>query len=52
MINFDSVGAGPTEVQVKTADKNLLTRLLNTANSIHVPVRRMDFESIRWCSTR
>jgi Iap family predicted aminopeptidase len=46
MINFDSVGAGPTEVQVKTADKNLLTRLLNTANSIHVPVRRMDFESI------
>jgi Zn-dependent M28 family amino/carboxypeptidase len=46
MINFDSVGAGPVEVQVTTAGKDLLTRLLNTANSIQVPVRRMDFDQI------
>jgi len=46
MINFDSVGAGPVEVQVSTTNKDLLTRLLNTANSIKVPVSRMDFDSI------
>ncbi|HTP89327.1 MAG TPA: M28 family peptidase [Bryobacteraceae bacterium] len=46
MINFDSIGAGPPEVEVNKADKELLTRLLNTANSIKVPVRRMDFGDI------
>jgi hypothetical protein len=46
MINFDSVGAGPTEVEYSSADTNLLKRLLNVAGSAKLTLTLMDFDQV------
>jgi len=38
MINIDSVGAGPTEVENSIADKNLLARLQTVTATMHLPL--------------
>lgn len=42
MIDFDSIGAGPTEVERATADKQLLGRLLNVTGTLKLPLTYVD----------
>lgn len=46
MINFDSVGAGPTKVEHSTADANLLQKLVNVAGSAKLPLTFMDMDEV------
>jgi Zn-dependent M28 family amino/carboxypeptidase len=46
MINFDSVGAGPTEVEHSTGDANLLQKLGNVAGSTKLPLTFMDADQV------
>jgi hypothetical protein len=46
MVNFDSVGAGPTEVDHSTADASLSQSLLNVAGSLKLPLKFMDIGQV------
>jgi Zn-dependent M28 family amino/carboxypeptidase len=46
MINFDSIGAGPAEVQRATADAELLKLLVNVAAAMKLPLRYMDVNRV------
>ncbi len=46
MINFDSVGAGPTEVQQSTADEVLLHKLMDVTDMMKLPLSLMNVEQV------
>ncbi len=46
MVNFDSLGLGPTKVWASHADRALLDELLATASSTHLPLATGNVDSI------
>jgi len=46
MVNFDSLGLGPTKVWASHADKMLLAALLKTASTVKLPVSTVNVEEV------
>jgi hypothetical protein len=46
MVNFDSLGLGPTKVWASHADKMLLAALLKTASTVKLPISAMNVEEV------
>jgi hypothetical protein len=46
MVNFDSLGLGPTKVWASHADRMLLAALLKTASTVKLPVSAMNVEDV------
>src|SRR6202140_2285388 len=46
MVNFDSLGLGPTKVWASHADKMLLAALLKTSSTVKLPISAMNVEDV------
>jgi hypothetical protein len=46
MVNFDSLGLGPTKVWASHADKMLLAALLKTASTVKLPISSVNVEEV------
>lgn len=46
MVNFDSLGLGPTKVWASHADKMLLAALMKTASTVKLPISAMNVEEV------
>jgi Iap family predicted aminopeptidase len=46
MVNFDSLGLGPTKVWASHADKALLAALMKTASNVKLPISTVNVEEV------
>jgi hypothetical protein len=46
MVNFDSLGLGPTKVWASHADKSLLAALMRTASAVKLPISAVNVEDV------